>query len=166
MVKIFSVVANSNKSLLLLIFLSFMFLPFIINAQQSINTLGSNIKTHSGSITYTLGQIDYISLENRDAWMNQGVQQPYISVTDAVHESEGCIVFPNPTTGLLSFNLSDSKDISLNYQIYSVNGVLAGYGEKIKGTDRINISNIMPGIYIIKIISEKTKVWECMIVKI
>jgi len=143
-----------------------MFLPFLIYAQQSINTLGANVKTNSGSITYTLGQIDFISLENRGVWMNQGVQQPYFSMIDPVIEPEGCIVFPNPTTGFLLINLSDANEISVRYQIYSTTGALIGSGENIRTTDKIDISNMLPGIYIIKIISEKSKVWECMIVKI
>jgi hypothetical protein len=72
-----------------------------IYAQSSTLTAGTNVSSDSGSISYSIGQIDNNATVNSSGYINQGVQQPFEIVTLSGHEiSDISIVaqaYPNPT---------------------------------------------------------------------
>ena len=81
---------------------------FGVNFCQSQNntiTTGSDASNTEGSISYSIGQIDYISSSNADTFINQGVQQPFEIVTLSGIEIKdiqiSAQVYPNPSVNHL-----------------------------------------------------------------
>ena len=52
-----------------------------VNAQNNTITTGADASNTNGSISYSIGQIDYVSSGNASTFINQGLQQPYEIVT-------------------------------------------------------------------------------------
>lgn len=62
-------------------------------------------------------------------------------------------IFPNPTTnGYLNLNISESKDIDVQVQLFSQDGKLLKTIQRIvEPMTRIDVANLTPGIYWIKV---------------
>jgi len=78
----------------------------ILQAQVTIPASGGNATGSGGTVSYTVGQIQYNTYSGTNGTVSQGVQQPYeISVVTAIKNTGEitleCIVYPNPTRGLL-----------------------------------------------------------------
>lgn len=50
-----------------------------LHAQQAVLTSGSNAVGTEGSVSYSVGQLDYISINGSDGSVSQGVQQSFVS---------------------------------------------------------------------------------------
>ena len=84
-----------------------------LQAQTSINTAGSKAAGSGGTISYSIGQIDYQTHTGTNSSVAEGVQQPYeISVVNATEETIdiklSVSVFPNPATDYLTLEVKDT----------------------------------------------------------
>ena len=55
----------------------FIFISLVSISQESVNASGGNATGSGGSISYTIGQIDYIEASGVGGSVNQGIQQAY-----------------------------------------------------------------------------------------
>lgn len=77
-----------------------------------------------------------------------------LGTSEAKALSKGLTVYPNPTTGSLSIN----TDKTTEAKIYSQDGKILKSMQIQKGIDKIDISDLPKGVYIIKTATESTKV--------
>src|SRR5687767_5435176 len=73
-------------------------------AQQNTDAAGGNATGSGGSVSYSVGQIDYNYQTGSNGNLNQGLQQPYeifISGVDDPAIQLGLSVYPNPSTNVL-----------------------------------------------------------------
>ncbi len=87
---------------------------------------------------------------------------PPVDTTNAIQEIPSIgttVLFPNPTMGLVNFEVVTNSKTNLEYSIHNILGVQleykrpAGYQNRFKGT--IDLSAYLKGIYIIKFRSER-----------
>lgn len=72
-------------------------------------------------------------------------------------ESSEFLIYPNPATNTLNFQLSASNAKGVNYQIYHINGKLLSAGRVHQGHNKLNIDSYEQGLYIIQIsIADRT----------
>jgi hypothetical protein len=93
-------------------------------AQKGIVGSGGNASNSNGSISYSLGQIDYVAISNSTGAINAGIQQPYVILVSYVDEAYIGIsidVFPNPTTDILNIRLDKFRE-NLRFQLVDLNG--------------------------------------------
>jgi hypothetical protein len=86
-----------------------------------------NAEGTGGSVSYSAGQLFYMTHSGTDGSVSEGVQQPYeISVVTSVAEAEGIDLvvsaFPNPVTDHLMLRVDRYNFENLHYQIFDVNG--------------------------------------------
>lgn len=110
-----------HKFLSLAVFSSLYFFSF---AQQNTTASGGNATGTGGSVSYSVGQTDYISASGPTGSINQGVQQVYqIEDVSGVSELSSLVsaVFPNPTNGLVSLEIRNT-DLEMQYELRDVSG--------------------------------------------
>ena len=133
------------------LFLTFSFVSF--SQENTVSSGGEAIGT-SGSVSFSIGQVDYINSANATGNVNQGVQQPFELFIDNVGlealQSVGISVYPNPTSEYLILSLTDpSKE--MHYQLHDMNGRVVTAG-KISGEEtRIDMRTMAAGGYMLSI---------------
>lgn len=125
-------------------------------AQEAIPASGGEASNNGGSVSYSIGQLVYTTNTEANGSVSQGIEQPFeISIVLGIEQNLinlSFVVFPNPTTDLLTIqNKSDYKN-NISYQIYDINGRLL-LSKKLSGENTtISTSNLAVSSYFIKII--------------
>lgn len=134
-----------------------LFLLFSSNylfAQQSVNSSGGNGFGGGGSLSFSLGQIDYVHANGSNGSVSQGVQQPFeffVLGTNEIPEiTLELSIYPNPTVDILYIK---NKNIALEfiYQLFDVTGKLIASSTKMVQQDQIDVSSFQSGTYILNI---------------
>ena len=155
------------------IFLCFLLLSGIctaVQAQSTITTTGGNASGTGGTISYTIGQVAYITISGLTGTVTQGVQQPYeISVVTAVEEvkdiSLTCSVYPNPTSNFLILKVAENENANFCYWLYGVSGNLIETKKVLSNETQISIVNEVSGIYFLKITAANKEIKTFKIIK-
>jgi hypothetical protein len=126
-----------------------------IQAQESITVSGGNGTGTGGTISYTAGQIVYTYISGTGGNISQGVQQIEISILSGTDESAGIILdisaYPNPATGFVKLKVESYDMENLSYKLFDMNGILF-QSKRIEGSEtQIQLGNILPGTYLLKI---------------
>ena len=90
------------------IYFTLIALSFSLGLQAQFRTVssGGDVSNNSGSVSFTIGLIDYVSVNNNSGSISQGIQVPSLFSSD-VNNLDGddqillkrkLIVFPNPAT--------------------------------------------------------------------
>lgn len=129
------------------------------SAQQSVSSAGGNGSGTGGSISYTIGQIDYLTITASTGSAAQGVQQPfeifqYVAVEEPDPETMGWLVFPNPFENQLiikSQNTELSGSDLYTFQIFDISGKILIRGELQGITTTLLLTGWSPGVYMLRI---------------
>ena len=82
-----------------------------LQAQNNSVTAGGDASGSGGSISYSIGQVDYIQATGSGGTANQGVQQPieiYVLGNDEFSNIElSAVIFPNPTSNYVTLSIND-----------------------------------------------------------
>ena len=128
-----------------------------LQAQESLNATGGNTSGSGGSASYSVGQVVYTTNTGTSGSVAQGVQQPYeISVVTGIEEAKGINLsvsaYPNPTTDYLTLEIEGDVQTQYIASLYDMNGKLL-QSTKITGKQTsIDISNLVPATYFVKVI--------------
>lgn len=141
-----------------------------LQAQESVNATGGNTSGIGGSVSYSVGQIVCQTQTGTELSVAEGVQQPYeISVSTGIKKAKGinlsASVYPNPTTDYLILEIKDLEFTKLSFQLYDMNGKLLQSEKIITEETQINIDELVPASYILKVIKHKKSIKEFKIVK-
>ena len=147
-------------------FASFLLAAWGAQAQQSLNASGGEAQGATGTVSYTLGQIDHIAVESPKGRMNHGVQQPFELLRKVLNARLPCLIYPNPTPGPLQISVPHPGFLSFSYRIYDVRGVMVGFGDNVGASETIQIDEFTPGAYFVNIVNNKGEGWNCIVVKL
>jgi hypothetical protein len=141
-----------------------------LQAQESINTTGTNASGSGGTVSYSVGQITYDTHVGTNGSVTQGVQQPYeISTVSAIEEAIGVnltvTAYPNPANDYLTLEVKDLELSALVFQLYDINGKLLQNKKITANLTNIAISNLLPATYFVKVIQENKEVKSFKIIK-
>ena len=144
-----------------------------LQAQEVIPSTGGNASGSGGTVSYTVGQVIYNTNTGTNGSVAQGIQQPYeISIVSGVDETESINLilsaYPNPTTDFLTLKIDASATLSIqsmSYQLYDISGKLLE-SKKIEGNETsIDMKNLVPAIYFLKVIQGSKEVKTFKIIK-
>jgi hypothetical protein len=151
-------------------FLTLFWQIFQLNAQNNTVASGNNASGTTGSISYSIGQVNYVSSSNSNAFINQGVQQPFeiitILGTSAFEDiNDAIITYPNPVVYNLNLEINNISLNGLRYELYDINGKILGY-EKVKNIkNNIEMLNYPVGIYFLKVLKNRNEIKSFKIIK-
>lgn len=142
-----------HKHLKISILLAMLLVPFGLRAQVSMNAAGGNAAGGGGSVSYSVGQMVFSANAGANGSVTQGVQQPYeISVLSVSENAENInlSVYPNPSTDYLY--LTSSDEISgLSYQLFDMSGRLLKSGKVVANQTSIDMQDLVPATYFVKV---------------
>jgi len=152
---------------LLLILLGLGFLE--AHAQEVILTSGGNTSGSDGSVSYSIGQIVYMSHTGTNGSILQGVQLPYeISTVTGLEETNvslKCTVYPNPASNYVVLKIRNYEANKLSFQLYDLNGRLLE-NKKIKNNETtIPLEKLLPSVYFLKVSDNSNIIKTFKIVK-
>ena len=97
-----------------------------LKAQQNTVGSGGDASGSGGTVSYTVGQLDYITASGIGGTMSEGVQQPYIiNVATGVQETDinlTCSVSPNPTADYVVLTVQKNDVQDMSYSLMDVEG--------------------------------------------
>lgn len=150
----------------------FLFIGLWLNglqAQQAIPATGGNASGSSGSISYSIGQIVYLSNTGSNGSVAEGVQHPFdisvVGIRETIEISSLYSVYPNPTNNFLTLKIENFKAANLFYQLYNISGQL--FDSKILSSDetKIEVGYLIPSIYFLKIFYDNKEIQIFKIIK-
>lgn len=148
----------------------FLCLSINIYAQKANVATGGNATGSGGTISYSIGQINYTNTTGSGGSAMQGVQHPYeiFAITGIEDIKVFCIelsTFPNPTFDFLTLKIESSTSKNLVCQLLDMNGKLLAT-QKIEGVEtKISMSNYASASYFLKVTEEDNTIKTFKIIK-
>jgi len=95
-------------------------------AQEHTMASGGNASGSGGTVSYSIGQIDYVEASGSGGFANQGVQQPIEIYSLGVDENNNIelttMMYPNPTTNFVTLSITNELASDLSYHLSDLNG--------------------------------------------
>ena len=131
----------------------FMLSAGYISAQERATGAGGDAASSGGTVSYSIGLIDYSNQSSISGNVTGGVQQPYELYALSVDEWDmnwNLSVFPNPTTNLL-FIESETPLDGLTYTVMDVSGKLIQQGSLSELKNAVDLSSLANANYLFQI---------------
>ena len=141
-----------------------------ILAQQATTTTGGEANGSGGTVSYSVGQVAYVTNSSSNYSEAQGVQQPYeISVVTKTVEINGqlieVLVFPNPSVDQLTLTLEGVSINEISYELYDLQGRrIANQPVSSDKTD-IDVSYLPQATYFLKVLQGQQTLTHFKILK-
>ena len=141
-----------------------------LQAQEVASAASGNATGIGGAVSYTIGQVAYITNSASSGIITQGVQQPFeIMVATGIEYTKDisleCSVYPNPATSFLKLKVNSNNAENLIYKLFDMSGKLIRTN-KIDGNETIiSMENIVPSAYFLKITENNKEVKTFKIIK-
>ena len=123
-------------------------------AQEVISPAGDYFENHTGSLSWTLGEISIETFTAGETILTQGFQQPEIMV-GTFYENIGAnfqmTIFPNPTKAFLTVYTDFEQAQNLEYRIFDMMGRLIASNRLVGEHTRIAFNDYHPGYYFLSI---------------
>lgn len=143
---------------------------FRINSKAQQNTVssGGEATGSGGTVSYSTGQTDYITVTGSGGTASQGVQQPFeIFVATGVEETSinlTAAIFPNPVENSLTLTV-ETISSNMSFSIYDSGGKLIRQENLISAQTIISLSEISNGIYFLKIKNNEKELKSFKVIK-
>ena len=142
-----------------------------MQAQEALPATGGDATGSGGSVSYTIGQVFYITNTGTGGTITQGVQQPYEISTIGIEEPEeislayNCKVYPNPTPDIIVLSVEDYALENLSLLLYDMQGKTL-QNRKVSGTEtNISMADYAASTYFLKVIDNSKEIKTFKIVK-
>ncbi len=154
-----------KKTVFLLMFFAS---SLLIKAQSNTVSAGGDAAGSGGSVSFSIGQIDYINVSNANGSISQGVQQPYEVLLVSAEEIKGIElslkVFPNPTSNMITLSADNIFD-KMNYQVFDVQGKVFFNGIISNTETLFDFTELAQGSYILKVSRNHREIQVFKIIK-
>jgi hypothetical protein len=143
----------------------------VLLSQEAIPASGGMATGTGGTVSYTVGQVAYTTVISSSGTVTQGVQQPYeIHVVTELEEARGISlefsVYPNPTSDMLKLMVVNYAANNLTYELYDIQGNLLRKMIITGDETIIEVGNLAPAAYFLKITDDQTELKTFKIIKI
>jgi hypothetical protein len=160
------------KSLKLILFTSVVILitVFTAKSQTAVLSAGGEAIGDDGNISYSIGQVSYSTYSETDGSISEGVQQPYeismiTEVADYSSIDLSISVYPNPTKDNVLIKSESRESLNLYYQLLDLNGKIIREEKMYSTEESIEMINLPPATYILRINEETNLIKSFKIIK-
>ena len=135
------------------------------------NTLaaGGDAEGSGGSLSYSVGQVDYIEATGSGGTANQGVQQPFeiFVLGDDVRPDIQLemVVYPNPTIDQVTLRIGNFNSPDMTYQLYDINGRLLKRNAILNSETLISFEDLSSAIYLLQVMDHSSLIKSFRIIK-
>lgn len=139
-------------------------------SQQSIVVSGGNATGTGGTSNYSVGQIAYTGVPGSNAYILQGVQQPYEIITLGTNEFTEInlliTAYPNPTIDILNLVVVNDKWNDLSCTLSDISGKIVSKNLKITSSETsVSMQGLSQGIYFLTVNSSNKTIKTFKIIK-
>lgn len=122
-------------------------------AQEVVSSSGGSASGMGGTVSYTIGQVSFMSYSgtNGSAW--QGVQHGY-EIKTGIEESLIQIeltAYPNPTSDFLYLRIKNYENRQMVFNLFDMQGKLLLKENIFENLSIINMGDYLPSTYILTI---------------
>ncbi len=137
-------------------------------AQQGQSVSGGMNSGTGGTVSYTVGQLDYTVDNGIGGTVNQGLQQPFeILVISGISQNDiflNCTVSPNPSMDYVQLKVpQDQKGLTL--LMYNTAGDILALRKLTEADTRISLKGFADGIYYIRVMKNNKEEKTFKIIK-
>lgn len=140
-----------------------------VHGQEATVASGSSVSGAGGSISYSLGQIDYTTNVSPSGTISQGVQQPIeiysLSTGDFTNIHLQILVYPNPTANLITLLIKDVASNSFEYQLFDLTGSQIVAKKISHAETQIPLENLPEATYLLNVMHNNKIVRSFKIIK-
>jgi hypothetical protein len=129
-------------------------------------SVGGNILTTSGSVNYTVGQIDYTSIPGSFIVLYLGIQQVYDPFVTSIDANTDFSIWPNPVSTTLNIDVKSVNNLGILYQLYTIDGKLLDSKQSSNSHVILNMMNYMQGTYVLMVKYSDKRTLKFKIIKI
>ncbi len=141
----------------------------VISAQNGTITSGGDAAGSGGSVSFSIGQLDYTSISSAEGTVSQGLQHPYeiSEVTSVAHQplDIAASLHPNPVKDYLYLNVPDELWQGLKIMLIDMQGRSIHEEQLVDQTTIIAMHESIPGTYFLIIQNEKNQIKTFKIIK-
>ena len=127
---------------------------FLLKAQSAVLATGADATGGNGSVSYSVGQIDYL-IKGSNREISEGVQQAYeitsLSTNETPSNEKDILLYPNPFKDYLYLDFTTNNFKGAEYQIFDAQGKLIKTEKIIQSKSEFNFSFLPSAMYIIRI---------------
>ena len=139
---------------LLTLFVSCLMVSSVI-AQSNIVAGGGDATSSTGSVSYSIGQIDFQYSSSADYSVSEGVQQTYsfdtaLSIDDIQYDFQ-LSIWPNPSADEMNIEFTTSYELPLSLVITDVKGAIVGNRSVTQGQYSFDVNTWAAGTYYVNL---------------
>jgi hypothetical protein len=139
-----------------LLFILFFGIALVAHSQQSAVVSGGNASGVGGTMSYSVGQVEFTTNTSTTGSLSQGVQQPFEIQTILGNEIPQInlifLVYPNPTEELLTLDIGNFDFRKTTFQLFDLNGRLLIDKKIIEGKTKIAIDRYPSATYLLNVL--------------
>ena len=126
-----------------------------VNAQSNIVAGGGDANSSTGSVSYSIGQIDFQYSSSVDYSVSEGVQQAYsfdtaLSIDDIQYDFQ-LSIWPNPSADEMNIEFTTRYELPLSLVITDVKGAIVGNRSVTRGQYSFNVDTWAAGTYYVNL---------------
>ncbi|HRH68647.1 MAG TPA: T9SS type A sorting domain-containing protein [Flavobacteriales bacterium] len=138
-------------------------------AQRTVVPAGGDASGNGGTMSWTLGQVDYIANGSASGTVAQGVQQPTEFLVLATAEqnpmTRSVHVMPNPTSDGITVQLSTTPERAATYRMLDLTGQEVATGPFIAASAYIPLAGLASSTYVIHVLHDGTETAVLRVIK-
>lgn len=140
-----------------------------LHAQKGTLSSGGDASGSAGSVSYSVGQIDYLAPESPNGKVNQGLQVPYEVFVETGLEETGIginvDVFPNPTKHSVFLRVDDWQNGTFSYELFDLQGKLLRTEQIIEEKTLLSLEDYSASVYMLLVKQDQKSVKTFRIIK-
>jgi PKD repeat protein len=135
-------------------FVCWCLVPFFVQGQSSFIVVGGDIKGSNGSVAYSVGEFAFVSAVGSNGSLTQGVQQPIVTVTVGLEESNAettIHIYPNPGIDHVIVQLRQILVPGSSCELLDSNGKVIYSRELNEVETELDITSITSPLFFIRV---------------
>ena len=138
-------------------------------AQAALTASGGEAVGAGGSLSYTIGQVDYIQASGSGGTASQGVQQAFtitvLGNDDFSSIELKAVVFPNPTTNYINLIITNVVAEDLSYRLFDINRRIISSHKITNQETIIPMERLASATYLLYVLDQNTQLKVFKIIK-
>jgi hypothetical protein len=160
---------TTSKTSFLVLLTLFLLISCALEAQKGPVSTGGAATGATGTLHYSIGQIDYITATGHNGTLTQGIQQPFtINVVTGIAETGitlCCSIYPNPAAEYIVLKVLDPEISGMTYALYDGQGKLLAQQKLNTAETFISLSGLPNATYLITILNSTRPLKSFHIIK-
>lgn len=142
--------------------IAFVLIASLLRAQERPVSSGGEARGSGGSLSFSVGQIDYINLNSSTVKINQGVQQPaeiliYPGNKPIIIDLDPqYTLFPNPTRDFTVLHIKQPITQNMSYVLYDMLGRVITRERLVDVKTTIRMDKLPIAVYVLSVVEDST----------